>query len=305
MAEQTSLWRKWFAPQKELCHAITNINLQIQEGETVALVGPNGAGKSTLIKILSGILIPSSGDVKICDYTPWKQRYEYTKNIGLVMGQKSLLYWDIPVKESFLLFKDIYQLDDQKFRNNLGLLEQIFNVSNLLHIPVRKLSLGQRMRCEIIASVIHMPRLLLLDEPTIGLDLPTKIALLDYLKTLHQETKVTVLLASHYLQEVEFLCNRVLILNKGSFLYDGTIKSLKTRIPHRKISFQKIEVLQTENYTKLVSQFNLQENNHWVDGTIPMEQVTSFLQEVMNCVAITDLTVTEPTIENAIREYLL
>lgn len=303
--QQKGFWRKWFFPKKELRAALQGIDLSVVEGESIALVGPNGAGKSTLIKILSGILVPTSGCITIKDRIPWKHRYEHTKNIGLVMGQKSLLYWDIPVIESLLLFKDIYQLSPQRFRENLNLLDTIFHVQELLHIPVRKLSLGQRMKCEVLASVIHLPKILFLDEPTIGLDLPTKIALLDYLKELHQKTKTTILLASHYLQEVEFLCDRILILNQGRFIYDGSVSALKSRIPSRTVSFQKTAIRDDPSYQKCVSEYQLVENEHWVEGVIAQEEVTGFLRKIMESAAITDLSITEPPIEMAIRDFLL
>lgn len=304
VAIQPNRWHKYVWPLREFKFALRDVNLSINDGESVAIVGPNGAGKSTFIKILSGILVPTSGGIQSCGYVPWKQRMAYTRNIGLVMGQKSLLQWDLPVKESFFLFKDIYGLSTPIFQKHLARLDEIFKIKDLLHIPVRKLSLGQRMRCEVIASVIHLPRLLLLDEPTIGLDLPTKIALLDYLKELHRETGTTLLLASHHLQEVEFLCDRILVLNKGKFIYDGTPSDLKRQIPYRTVSFQKTVVRNSDQYGTLSSTYSLNHNDHLVSGSIHVDHVTHFLQGLMNCADVSDLAITEPSIEDAIRDYL-
>lgn len=208
-------------------NAISNISFSIKDGEMVGYIGPNGAGKSTTIKILSGILTPDGGTCLVNGQVPWKDRKEYVRQIGVVFGQRSQLWWDIPVMDSFELLQAIYSIPGPRYRSNLDELTQLLNLEELLKTPTRQLSLGQRMRCEIAASLLHEPRLLFLDEPTIGLDAVSKIAVRDFIKKMNAEHKTTVILTTHDMQDIEAITNRVILIGKGRKLLDGTLEDLR------------------------------------------------------------------------------
>ncbi len=207
--------------------AINHISFSIEDGEMVGYIGPNGAGKSTTIKILSGILTPDSGTCVVNGQVPWKDRKEYVRQIGVVFGQRSQLWWDIPVIDSFELIQAIYSIPVPKYRNNLDELTQLLNLEDILKTPTRQLSLGQRMRCEIAASLLHEPKLLFLDEPTIGLDAVSKIAVRDFIKKMNAEHKTTVILTTHDMQDIEAITNRVILIGRGQKLLDGTLEDLR------------------------------------------------------------------------------
>jgi ABC-2 type transport system ATP-binding protein len=223
-----------FKPQYTTVQALQDISFKIDEGEIVGYIGPNGAGKSTTIKIISGILVPDSGQCNILGHTPWKNRIEHVKNIGVVFGQRSQLWWDVPVIDSFNLLKDIYKIPDKEYKNTLDLLTSTLDLSTLLSTPVRQLSLGQRMRCEIGASLLHNPKILFLDEPTIGLDAVSKIAVRNFIKTINKEKKVTVILTTHDMNDIEALAERIILIGKGKILLDGTLTELKNRFAANK-----------------------------------------------------------------------
>ncbi len=193
----------------------------------VGYIGPNGAGKSSTIKILSGILTPEEGTCLINGLTPWKNRIEHVKNIGVVFGQRTQLWWDVPVMDSFELLKEIYRIDDHVYRRNLEQLSEMLGLSELLRTPTRQLSLGQRMRCEIAASLLHDPKILFLDEPTIGLDAVSKLAVRDFILKLNEEKKTTVILTTHDMQDIEALTSRIILIGKGKILLDGTLADIK------------------------------------------------------------------------------
>ncbi|WP_068775989.1 ATP-binding cassette domain-containing protein [Paenibacillus sp. FJAT-26967] len=214
--------------------ALRDISFQIEPGEIVGYIGPNGAGKSTTIKIMSGILVPDQGSCSIMGYTPWLERVPYVKHIGVVFGQRSQLWWDVPVMDSFELLKDIYSVPHTEYRSNLSLLIETLDLSGIIHTPVRQLSLGQRMRCEIAASLLHSPSILFLDEPTIGLDAVSKIAVRKFIQTINKEKNVTIVLTTHDMNDIEALAQRIILIGKGSLLYDGSIHTLRGRFGARK-----------------------------------------------------------------------
>lgn len=226
-----------FKPEYSTVQALEDISFKIDEGEIVGYIGPNGAGKSTTIKIISGILVPDSGKCNILGNTPWKNRVKHVKNIGVVFGQRSQLWWDVPVIDSFNLLKDIYKIPPKEFQKNLDLLTSTLDLSTLLSTPVRQLSLGQRMRCEIGASLLHSPKILFLDEPTIGLDAVSKVAVRNFIKTINSEKKVTVILTTHDMHDIEALAERIILIGKGKILLDGTLTDLKNRfITHKTLT---------------------------------------------------------------------
>ncbi len=216
-----------FRREYETIHALNDVSFTINDGEMVGYIGPNGAGKSSTIKILSGILTPDSGTVLIDGRIPYKNRIEHVKEIGVVFGQRSQLWWDVPVIDSFELLKDIYSISTPKYNNNLEELTELLNLKELLRTPTRQLSLGQRMRCEIAASLLHSPRILFLDEPTIGLDAVSKLAVRDFILKQNRIHKTTVILTTHDMQDIEALTNRIILIGKGQILIDGTLDDIK------------------------------------------------------------------------------
>lgn len=216
-----------FKKECEIVTALDNVSFNISEGEMVGYIGPNGAGKSTTIKIMSGILYPDKGKCIINGKTPWKDRISYVKDIGVVFGQRSQLWWDIPVADSYELIKEIYKIPQKDFKDNLKMMTDLLDIEELMKVPTRQLSLGQRMRCEIVASLLHNPKILFLDEPTIGLDAVSKIAVRDFIKTINKEKKLTVILTTHDTQDIEALTKRIILIGKGKVLLDGELESLK------------------------------------------------------------------------------
>ncbi|RED65588.1 ABC transporter ATP-binding protein [Cohnella lupini] len=209
--------------------ALNDISFSIAPGEIIGYIGPNGAGKSTTIKVMSGILVPDRGSCSIMGYTPWLDRVAYVKNIGVVFGQRSQLWWDVPVIDSFELLRDIYDVPQPEYESNLKLLTETLDLENIIRTPVRQLSLGQRMRCEIAASLLHSPSILFLDEPTIGLDAVSKIAVRQFITRINKEKGVTVILTTHDMNDIEALANRILLIGKGSLLFDGDLNSLRDK----------------------------------------------------------------------------
>lgn len=210
-------------------HALDDVSFTIDSGEIVGYIGPNGAGKSCTIKIMSGILTPDSGKCVINGRVPWKERIAHVKEIGVVFGQRSQLWWDVPVIDSFELLKDIYKVEPADYRRNLDQLVDLLDIGEIIRTPARQLSLGQRMRCEIAASLLHDPMILFLDEPTIGLDAVSKIAVRNFIRTINKEKGTTVILTTHDMQDIDALTERILLIGKGRILLDGTLAELKKR----------------------------------------------------------------------------
>ena len=207
--------------------AVDSISFEVKAGELIGYIGPNGAGKSTSIKMLTGILQPTSGSIDVFGYHPFNDRKRYTQHIGVVFGQRTQLWWDIAVRESFALLGTIYDVDKREFENRLAQLTEIFNLEEVISTPVRKLSLGQRMRCDLAASLLHNPKVLFLDEPTIGLDAVAKDGIRSFLRKINKEFGTTIILTTHDLKEIEELCDRIVILDHGKILYDGGLREIK------------------------------------------------------------------------------
>ena len=210
--------------------AVDRVSFSIERGEMVGYIGPNGAGKSTTIKMLTGILVPTSGEIRVNGYVPFRQRRQYVKTIGVVFGQRTQLWWDIAVIESFKLLRRIYDVSQRDFEARMERFDQILNIRDYLHTPVRKLSLGERMRCDLAAALLHNPPLLFLDEPTIGLDVVAKDHIRQFLRAINREFRTTVLLTTHDLDDIEELCRRIMIIDHGRVLYDGPLADLKQRL---------------------------------------------------------------------------
>ena len=219
-----------FHREYQTLKAVDRITFNIEPGEMVGYIGPNGAGKSTTIKMLTGILVPSSGEIRANGYVPWKQRTAYVKTIGVVFGQRTQLWWDIAVVESFKLLRRIYDVPQREFDERMNTFNQILGISDYLHTPVRKLSLGERMRCDLAAALLHNPPILFLDEPTIGLDVVAKDHIRQFLRAMNEKYRTTVLLTTHDLDDIEELCRRIMIIDHGTLLYDGPLSLLKQKL---------------------------------------------------------------------------
>src|ERR1700736_1348793 len=219
-----------FHREYQTIKAVENIHFEIARGEMVGYIGPNGAGKSTTIKMLTGILVPSSGEIVVNNFVPWRQRTAYVKTIGVVFGQRTQLWWDIAVIESFKLLRRIYDVSQRDFDERMEAFNQILGIRDYLHTPVRKLSLGERMRCDLAAALLHNPPLLFLDEPTIGLDVVAKDHIRQFLRAINREYRTTILLTTHDLDDIEELCRRIMIIDHGRVLYDGPLSHLKERL---------------------------------------------------------------------------
>lgn len=215
--------------EKKTVQALSDVSFEIERGELIGYIGPNGAGKSTTVKILSGILTPDGGTVLVDGQVPWKDRKNYVKQIGVVFGQRMQLWWDVPVLDSYSLLKDIYRIPEESYRKRLNELTEALNLGELLRTPLRQLSLGQRMRAEMCGSLLHQPEILFLDEPTIGLDAVSKLALRDFLQWENREHHTTILLTTHDMEDIAALCSRVMVLGKGRKLYDGALPDLLSR----------------------------------------------------------------------------
>lgn len=216
-----------FRREVEIIHALSDVSFTIGDGEMVGYIGPNGAGKSSTIKILSGILTPENGSCLVDGRIPWKDRKEHVRQIGVVFGQRSQLWWDVPVIDSFELLKDIYSISPAVYRHNMEELTELLHLQELLRMPTRQLSLGQRMRCEIAASLLHSPKILFLDEPTIGLDAVSKLAVREFILRLNQTHKTTVILTTHDMQDIEALTKRIILIGRGRVLMDGTLEDMR------------------------------------------------------------------------------
>lgn len=224
-----------FSREYETVQALDNVSFRIADGEIIGYIGPNGAGKSTTVKVMCGILTPDSGNCLVNGKIPWKERAFHVKDIGVVFGQRSQLWWDVPVIDSFELLRDMYKMEERRYRHNLEELARLLELSELLKTPARNLSLGQRMRCEIAASLLHEPKVLFLDEPTIGLDAVSKIAVRQFVKKIKEEKHTTVVLTTHDMMDIEALADRVLLIGHGRILLDGTLEELKRHTSTEKI----------------------------------------------------------------------
>ena len=292
--------KSFFKREYQYIDAVKDISFQIEKGEIVGYIGPNGAGKSTTIKILSGILVPDSGECTINGMTPWKDRKKYVSNIGVVFGQRSQLWWDIPAEDTFDLLKDIYNLSDEEYLKTKNNLIKMLDIEEIIKIPVRQLSLGQRMRCEIAASLIHNPSILFLDEPTIGLDAISKKVVRDFIKKINKELKTTVILTTHDMSDIEALAKRIILIGKGRILYDGTLKKLKEKYGNTR----HILVNTTNTIDKLTKKGIVKQEK--VDSGYLFEidtniiSISSFLKYLSDIVSIEDVDIDTENIDNII-----
>lgn len=227
--------KSFVSREYEEVHAVEDLNLEINKGEMIGYIGANGAGKSTTVKMLTGILEPSSGKIEVDKLDPHKQRKKNAMNIGVVFGQKTQLWWDLPVRESFKLLKEIYEVSDEDYEDRIDEFDEVLQLSDFWDQPVRKLSLGQKMRCELAAAFLHHPKIVYLDEPTIGLDVAVKERIRDFIKKMNREENITVMLTTHDIDDIEDLCERIVVLDEGKKIYDGRLDSLVNRFTSRRM----------------------------------------------------------------------
>ncbi len=284
----------------ETVKAVEDISFEINEGEFVGFIGPNGAGKTTTLKCLSGLLYPTSGKVKVLGFTPFDRKTMFLKQISLVLGQKNQLWWDLPAIETFLLNKEIYEIEDKEFNQTLDDLVALLDSRDVVNIPVRKLSLGQRMKMELIAALIHRPKVLFLDEPTIGLDVVMQKKIREFLKEYNSKYKSTIILTSHYMDDVEELCKRVIIINYGKLLYDGNFEDLiKKHSPLKQISV----ILENQIEEKRIKEFgNLYryEYPEWV-LRVKRSEVNKVAAEILENFPVEDINIEDQEIDSVIR----
>ncbi|MBN1764239.1 MAG: ATP-binding cassette domain-containing protein [Sedimentisphaerales bacterium] len=292
-------WKSIFYRKNQTVDVLNNINFSIDEGEFIGYIGPNGAGKSTTIKLLTGILYPSRGDIRVMDYNPHRDRYHYTYHIGVVFGQRSLLEFDIPVMDSFKLYQAIYELDGRLFQERLDEFTHLLKLDDLLHVPVRKLSLGQRMRCEIAASLLHRPKVIFLDEPTIGLDALSKHEIRQFLTRINQEEKVTIILTTHDMGDIEQLCERIVFINVGNIVYDGPLDTLKNNyITHKDIVIVYEEPIDVPDaFVSLLKEKNITTYTF----NVPNAEVVSIVPALLQLGAAYDVSIHEPTLEDVVK----
>ncbi len=294
--------RNLFDREYDLIQAVDEINFDIFPGELVGYIGPNGAGKSTTIKILTGLLVPTSGQVDVDGFIPWKDRQAYVKNIGAVFGQRTTLWWDLPVRDSFDLLKDIYEIPPKKYKNNLGLFREILGLDQFMDTPVRSLSLGQRMRADLCAALLHEPKLIFLDEPTIGLDVVAKQRIREFIKFSNVELGTTVLLTTHDSSDVARLCRRVMIIDHGKILYDGSFEELIRSFGGRR--FLIVEFAERYPEPLLEDAIIIQRVGLNVTYSFKRQNVSAskLIQQLSEKYRIRDLEVQDQPIEDTIRE---
>lgn len=293
-------FRSLISRPTETVHAVDDISFTIEQGELVGFIGPNGAGKTTTLKCLSGLLYPSGGEIKVLGFTPFERKNDFLKQISLVMGQKNQLWWDLPALDTFRLNKEMYEVSDIEFDKTLKELSRLLEVENLIKIPTRQLSLGQRMKMELIAALIHKPKVLFLDEPTIGLDVVMQKKMREFIKEYNQKYKSTVLLTSHYMIDVKHLCKRVIIIDRGKIIYDGLLSKLVEKYADTKVisvefgeqpdskELKSLGYLKNFSYPRAV--FNA-----------PKPAANKIVTKLLAKFQIEDLTIEEPDIEEIIR----
>lgn len=291
-------------------HAVDHISFSIEPGEMVGYIGANGAGKSTTIKMLTGILVPTAGRVVANGFVPWRDRRHSTRRIGVVFGQRTQLWWDIAVIESFKLLKEIYEIPTIDYERRLGLFSEILNLGDYLHTPVRKLSLGERMRCDLAASLLHNPPLLFLDEPTIGLDVVAKDRIREFLKEVNRLERTTVLLTTHDLSDIEELCRRILIIDKGRILFDGDLREMKQRLAkYNQIKFFLKDRAQAELVPQISADGMVLERVDELTYLMRFERekhsTAEVIRQLVNTLEVRDILVEEEPIEDIVKRIYL
>lgn len=274
-----------FSRKTKTKEALKSVNLEINDGEIIGLIGANGAGKTTLVKILAGIVHPTSGMVNINGFIPWERDNNYRKQMSLIMGQKAQVWWDLPALDSFILLKEIYQIDTNRYKRNLDFLSETLGIKDQLKVQVRRLSLGERMKVELMAALLHEPKVIFLDEPTIGLDISAQKAVREFMKNYQREYKPITILTSHYMEDIKELCPRIVIIKEGEFVYDGPIEKVQ-----KMVGDEKCLTITTANEVKKLN--------------IPREHLSQKMTELFANNDIVDLNINDPSIEDVIESIM-
>jgi len=288
--------RKYFEKK-----AVNNISFEISSGELIGFIGPNGAGKTTTLKCLSGLIHPTSGQISVLGYFPFDRKKEFLKQISLVMGQKNQLWWDLPPMETFLLNKEIYEVPDNEFKKNLDRLVDLMDVADIVNVQTRKLSLGQRMKCEIIAQLVYLPKILFLDEPTIGLDVVMQQKLRDFIRDYNQRYQATVILTSHYMEDVKDLCKKVIVIDHGKIIYNGLLENITKKYSQ----YKRLTVVFDEEVLKgKLEKFGKIKSFDRIRATLEVnrEQSNDVVASLLKDFPVVDLNIEEPSIEEVIRQ---
>lgn len=281
--------------------AVRDIDLKVDQGEFVAFLGPNGAGKTTTLKLLSGVIMPTAGQARVMGHVPWKRENAYRRRFALVMGQKNQLWWDLPAQESFRLHQQIYRIDPTEYQKTLDELTSLLDVAKLLQQPVRELSLGERMKMELIAAMLHSPEVLFLDEPTIGLDVVAQHNIQKFLKYYQQKRHITILLTSHYMKDVTALCKRVVIIADGRIHYDGSLSGIVDRFSGQKVvTLQLAEEQEVSNLERFGTVLEVELPKAQL--LIERRQVAKVMASILDTYAIEDIAVEDPPLEDVIAE---
>lgn len=299
--------KSFFKRKYKYVKAVDDISFDIKKGEIVGYIGPNGAGKSTTIKMLAGILNPDDGEILINGMIPTRDRVKYTKEIGVVFGQRSQLWWDIPVEDTFDLLKEIYKVPDDEYNKTKNKLVKLLELEEIIKVPVRQLSLGQRMRCEIAASLLHSPKILFLDEPTIGLDANSKIVVRNFIKEINKTNKITVILTTHDMSDIEYLASRIILIGKGKVLYDGSLDKIKNLFDKKKIVKIKTNDNLDDINIKGIIDINKEDNTYIYRIDTSILSLSSFIKK-LSTYNIDDIDVENQNIDDIIlnlyEEYL-
>ena len=281
--------------------AVKNINVSIGEGELVGFIGPNGAGKTTTLKMLAGLLHPTSGSANVMGFTPWERRQGFLQRFSIVMGQKAQLWWDLPLYDSLLLQRDIYRIPQSEFQANLEELIDLLSLTPFLKVQVRKLSLGQRMRGELAAALIFQPRVLFLDEPTIGLDVMVQKKVRDFIRTYRQRHGGTIILTSHYLEDVRELCERVVMIDHGTIVYDGLTQDLINRhVDHKKIVLKLSHPVTKEELSRYGEVVSFKDVK--VTLQVPRSETAQRASAVLATMPVIDISIKDPSLEDVVQE---
>ncbi len=280
--------------------AVRDITFSIEQGELVGMLGANGAGKTTTLKMLSGLLHPDAGDAQVLGFRPWERKVDFRKNISIVMGQRNQLWWDLPAADSFLLNKEMYGIRDADFKERLDVLCSALDIEDKLSIQLRRLSLGERMKCELVGALLHAPKVVFLDEPTIGLDVVAQHALRNFIERFNRENDTTIVLTSHYMDDIKALCKRVILIDEGQILFDGALEKLVERFVDDKVL--NVRFAQAVDSSDLVSYGQLSRNSE-DEATLRVRrsEVPRVAAELLNRFEIVDLTIEEVPIEDVIR----
>ena len=296
--------KSFFNREYKYFTALKNINLSVSEGEIIGILGENGAGKTTLIKLMVGLLYPSTGSVIINGFIPWKRDYKFLSDISVVMGQKNQLWWDIPASESFLLNKHIYQIEDSIFESTLNELVDLLGVRDKLDVQVRRLSLGERMKMEIIAALLHRPSLVLLDEPTLGLDVISQSKIRDFVKYYNDKYNATFIITSHYTKDIQEMCQRVLVLHNGEQMYDGKFNELiKSINPERRLIFEFSNLPSNDYIQDLKKEFNFELCDNILTAQLAESDLKNLLSKLLNKFSPLSMSFEDLPVEETMRSF--